>query len=198
MTHSSIEVLMKQIAFLVGAALILAASVPAGATDYEYDALGRLVRAAYDNGDEITYEYDAAGNLVRVVTAGRDHRMICDRLEGRKNRPDTDVYRFVGAAGEAVTVRLEAAPRDGAAGRRATLTLQLDEKRSKKDPPPFSRSEEGVLPTEFTATLPKAGEYLVFVQEGTYGGDYCVTLEASPAACASFEPASGKGGGKNK
>ena len=46
------------IAFL---ALCISA-VPALATTYEYDDLGRLVRETYDNGAEIVYAYDAVGN----------------------------------------------------------------------------------------------------------------------------------------
>ena len=48
-------------------ALTLSATALA-ATQYQYDALGRLVRVRYDNGKEIAYTYDAAGN--RLARAG--------------------------------------------------------------------------------------------------------------------------------
>jgi YD repeat-containing protein len=45
----------------------MAASVSASSVTYTYDALGRLVAAAYDDGSHITYNLDAAGNRVSVV-----------------------------------------------------------------------------------------------------------------------------------
>lgn len=45
----------------------------AGAIDYVYDELDRLVEVVYDDGSSITYSYDAAGNrLSRTVTEDRD------------------------------------------------------------------------------------------------------------------------------
>jgi len=193
MKHTATESRTMRIAGLTLAALLLVAATPLAAIDYEYDPLGRLIKVTYDNGNEIAYEYDAAGNIIRTVSSGRDHRSICATLEGRKNKPDADTYRFVGVEGEPVTVRLQAEPREAGAGKRATLTLLLQEKRSKKQPPSFSRSDDGVLPNEITATLPQSGVYLILVEEDSYSGDYCLTLEASPDACASFEPAAGKG-----
>lgn len=38
------------------------------ATQYKYDAQGRLIAVIYDNGDRITYSYDKAGNRTSVVT----------------------------------------------------------------------------------------------------------------------------------
>lgn len=48
---------------------VLPASAMAG-TQYQYDALGRLTRVAYDNGVVVQYNYDPAGNRSQVVTAG--------------------------------------------------------------------------------------------------------------------------------
>ncbi len=48
-----------------GASVVLADSV-----SYTYDALGRLVRATYDNGATIVYNYDGAGNRTSVVVTG--------------------------------------------------------------------------------------------------------------------------------
>jgi YD repeat-containing protein len=60
-------------------ALTLSATALA-ATQYQYDALGRLVRVRYDNGKEIAYTYDAAGNrLQRIVrTAGANRPPIAN------------------------------------------------------------------------------------------------------------------------
>jgi YD repeat-containing protein len=56
----------------LAALLMAAASVALAATvTYTYDALDRVVRAAYADGTVITYSYDAAGNiLARSVGAG--------------------------------------------------------------------------------------------------------------------------------
>lgn len=37
-----------------------------GNADYEYDALGRLIRVKYDESNYIEYEYDANGNITKV------------------------------------------------------------------------------------------------------------------------------------
>ena len=47
-----------------------AAWVTAG-TQYEYDALGRVVKATHDNGHSVTYSYDAAGNITSAQSTGR-------------------------------------------------------------------------------------------------------------------------------
>lgn len=54
-------------------ALLLCASAywlqaQAGFERYDYDALGRLVRAIDEQGRATEYQYDAAGNILRVVT----------------------------------------------------------------------------------------------------------------------------------
>jgi len=53
------------------AALLVLAAAPAAtaATQYKYDAQGRLISVIYDNGDRIDYRYDQAGNRTTVVTA---------------------------------------------------------------------------------------------------------------------------------
>jgi len=43
-------------------ALAIAGSSSVADTEYEYDDLGRLISATYDNGVVIEYDYDAAGN----------------------------------------------------------------------------------------------------------------------------------------
>jgi YD repeat-containing protein len=68
------------IASLSLAPAILLAATTFAATQYQYDALGRLVRVRYDNGKEIVYTYDAAGNrLQRVVrTAGANRPPVAN------------------------------------------------------------------------------------------------------------------------
>ena len=46
----------------LAAALTLYPTVTLMADSFEYDELGRLTKATYDNGTEITYTYDPAGN----------------------------------------------------------------------------------------------------------------------------------------
>ncbi len=54
---------------LAAAALsVLAVTVVAAVIDYEYDGLGRLTSATYDDGQRINYRYDAAGNILLVWT----------------------------------------------------------------------------------------------------------------------------------
>lgn len=51
------------------ATLALPASADAG-TQYQYDALGRLTRVAYETGVIVQYSYDAVGNRTQVVVSG--------------------------------------------------------------------------------------------------------------------------------
>ena len=49
---------------------LVGGSTPASAAEtYQYDAIGRLTDAAYDNGGSIHYTYDANGNLLSIVTS---------------------------------------------------------------------------------------------------------------------------------
>lgn len=68
------------IAVLSLAPALLVSATALAATQYQYDALGRLVRVRYDNGKEIVYTYDAAGNrLQRVVrTAGTNRPPVAN------------------------------------------------------------------------------------------------------------------------
>lgn len=50
-------------------ALALLAGSAAAADQYRYDALGRLIRVAYDSGVVVQYSYDAAGNRSQVVVS---------------------------------------------------------------------------------------------------------------------------------
>lgn len=50
------------------AVAVLTAAPALAATQYKYDAQGRLRSVVYDNGERIDYNYDAAGNRTTVVT----------------------------------------------------------------------------------------------------------------------------------
>jgi YD repeat-containing protein len=51
---------------MAGVGVLSAAAV--AATTYEYDALGRVTKATYDDGSYVQYQYDAAGNRTTVTT----------------------------------------------------------------------------------------------------------------------------------
>lgn len=51
-------------------ACVLCTSAYGGEVRYDYDLLGRLVRAIHPDGRVIEYVYDPAGNLLRVINSG--------------------------------------------------------------------------------------------------------------------------------
>jgi YD repeat-containing protein len=57
--------------WLALAAIVIVAVAPAAlaATQYKYDAQGRLISVVYDDGKRITYTYDETGNRTQVVSA---------------------------------------------------------------------------------------------------------------------------------
>jgi YD repeat-containing protein len=59
---------LRSAALSVAGALALVATSAAGATTYEYDTLGRVIKVIYDDGSYVQYQYDAAGN--RTVVTG--------------------------------------------------------------------------------------------------------------------------------
>src|SRR5262245_33680645 len=56
-----------RIGFFVAAATLPVAAALAGATQYLYDDLGRLVLAMKDNGASIVYAHDENGNVVSIT-----------------------------------------------------------------------------------------------------------------------------------
>jgi hypothetical protein len=96
-----------------------------------------------------------------------------------------DEFKFHGTVGELVSVRLDRDPRGSHQGQRATLILEGHG---------LYFVSRGPLMNDITVTLPKSGRYTVIVaeqadfEEGSrFRGDYCVTLESSDAAFATFE-----------
>jgi len=99
--------------------------------------------------------------------------------------PDADEFKFHGTAGELVSVRLDRDPRGPNQGKHATLILEGHG---------LFFVSRGPLMNDITVTLPRSGGYKVIVaeqadfEEGSrFRGDYCVTLESSDAAFATFE-----------
>lgn len=43
--------------------------VPALATTYNYDALGRVIKVIYDSGQKVCYTYDEAGNIISITAS---------------------------------------------------------------------------------------------------------------------------------
>lgn len=54
---------------VVATALALAAAPAMARDQFQYDALGRLIRVTHANGAVVQYSYDAAGNRTTVVSA---------------------------------------------------------------------------------------------------------------------------------
>ncbi len=50
------------------ASLFLLAAAAFGATNYSYDAAGRLTKVDYGGGKTLTYTYDNAGNLLSRIS----------------------------------------------------------------------------------------------------------------------------------
>ncbi len=103
--------------------------------------------------------------------------------------PDQDIFKFHGAKGETVIIRLEAEPPESGLGKRTFFGFWT----------PRPGLTALTLPCEITKTLPKSGVYYVAVGSNhrkgrilpweKYAGDYCITLEASPETCQTLEPA---------
>jgi hypothetical protein len=119
---------------------------------------------------------------------------ICSTLGNDRvwyNR-DIDIFRFRGTKGETVTIRLEAEPPEAGLGKQVHFALS-----------PLLRMRRPVtLPYEITRTLSTSGYHNVSVGTSRrkepsripwwkkYMGDYCITLEASPETCQTFEATS--------
>jgi hypothetical protein len=142
------------------------------------------------NPDQADSDGDGIGDLCEEAKPGT----ICSILgdDPRALAPDTDVFKFSGTKGETVAVRLESSPPEYGSGKRAVLIM-----RNFGNGLTLFKRLNNALPLEITATLPASGDYHVVVMESPgkaviwgqkYGGDYCVTLEASPETVGTFAP----------
>ena len=188
---------------LVLCAVLCAAAPAAWATRFEYDALSRLTRVTYNNGDIISYVYDPAGNITRVTAHGRCSASVLSQIVDDVEKDDDDAvprFTFRGVQGEAVTLRLEAVPPQAGVGRFATVKLigPADDDFLRLHPEEveeFKRTVRSALPTQLTAVLPFAGEFEVVVKQHEvsgqmpYLGEIRILLEGSPTACNSFAAA---------
>ncbi|MDY6990407.1 MAG: hypothetical protein SWQ30_20390 [Thermodesulfobacteriota bacterium] len=134
-------------------------------------------------GAWVVYEEEPSAQTVsaKFSTLGND---------ARRRRLDKDMFRLEGIEGEMLTVRLEPDPTGFHTGTHATLIL-----RDKIDDLRFLRFETRALPTEITATLPKRGQYQIWIQERrghgrnrSFRGDYLLTLETSQDATLQSSP----------
>ncbi len=115
---------------------------------------------------------------------------------------DQDIFKFSGERGEGTTIRLEIDRNGNAEGKYATLILRpsranimwLSDWGAWRQEP----TDRSPLPIERTITLPRAGEYEIWVvEQGGWGawpserfvGDYCLTLESSGDAWTTLQPA---------
>lgn len=122
-------------------ALVLTLSgTTAHATQYIYDALGRLVEVIATNGTTITYSYDAAGNItsIRQLATGQlaisevspDKGLVGDSItiggDGFSTTPANDLVKFNGAVATVVSAtatQLVAKVPSGASSGSVTVTV---------------------------------------------------------------------------
>jgi YD repeat-containing protein len=193
-------------AILLAACVGLVAAAPAAsATQYEYDALNRVTKVTYANGHTVSYRYDPAGNITSVITVGRSSAQVSARLGRGSEHPEHGEFKFHALKGETVTLRFEADPPQAGLGKYIGMSLKGKSEESKKDDEKGSaeKSKEddepetvkdqlmSAVPAELTSVLPFTGEFTVMLEHAggpgiRYQGRFHLTLEASPAACASF------------
>ena len=99
--------------------------------------------------------------------------------------PDQDKFKFRGQAGELVSIRLDRDLAGPHAGKHVTLILEGHG---------LLFMTRGPVLNDITVTLPESGRYFAIVAEqfdfedgSRFRGDYCISLESSDAAFATFE-----------
>lgn len=79
----------KNILIILGASLYLFSQTGmVYAATYEYDDLGRVTKAVYEDGSSVTYVYDANGNMVETVTVSAEGDMNQGGQSGRQDNPE--------------------------------------------------------------------------------------------------------------
>lgn len=159
-------------------------------TDSDEDGIADCVDncPAVKNPDQTDRDSDGIGDACDTTS-----RTICSILRN-DHRPfllDRDFFKFTGTKGETVTIRLEADPPGAGTGKQAGLLLWHNIRRVW-----FMKKDWGILPNEITVALPATGRYYIGVAEQPkfargirYRGNYCLTLEASPATYQTLAPA---------
>ena len=153
-------------------------------SSHDFDELNRLTKVTRDSGHSVSYVFDPAGNITAVAATGRSSATLRGVLgeRGNDDQNSHDDFDFVGVAGEPITVRVEAVPREAGVGKFAEIQLR-------------NKRISAALPTELTMVLPESGEFEVRVKDHAdpgrsrphgYSGPYTITLEAAAATCASF------------
>ena len=184
----------RTIVALLGAGALLCVAAPSWAVQYTYDALNRVTKVVYDNGDRIEYSYDAAGNIASVIRRGRSSVSVTAQLGAETREPAHAVFTFHGNDGETVTLRFEAVPPQAGLGKYVVMSLKgrADTAGPDAERETIARDRAIAMPAEMTVVLPYGGEFLVDVrgardQVTRYAGPYRLTLEAAAASCASFK-----------
>jgi len=150
-----------------------------------FDALNRVTNVTKDSGHDTTYGYDPAGNITSVKAVGRSSTVMQGEIVDQGNLGGK--FTFEGEAGEPVTLRLEAVPREAGIGKFAELKLN-------------GKTVVTALPVELTDVLPKSGKFVVRVKKANPGqggywgrkgrtpylGPYDLTLEGTPRAAGTF------------
>jgi hypothetical protein len=99
--------------------------------------------------------------------------------------PDSDVFNFMGTAGDSVTVRVQADTEGGNNGGEVTLRLMG----------PTARQVSGELPKRITAELDATGRYEIAVEQAgqneqqRYRGGYILTVESAQGKIHALIPA---------
>ncbi|MGB7293062.1 MAG: hypothetical protein WBD99_12890 [Thermodesulfobacteriota bacterium] len=98
-----------------------------------------------------------------------------DNPKQEKSKPDTDEFRFDGAGGDQVTLRLEANPQEGNNGGEASLGISGNS---------LNESTSGTPPLELEVTLPGDGKYSVAVEQPKnsalrFRGSYNLDVESA-------------------
>ena len=152
--------------------------------DYGVDLKVTVGAEAFDWSQ---YRLEISGNSISPPPCSASvSSVLGDHPDQSGATPDLDTFLFQGAAGDQVTVRLEADPRAGHNGGTASLRVR-DESSGQ------SRTTVGTLPLEGTGTLPTTGRYEVEVGQpavpNPFRGSYILRIKPIAGSIDRLEPA---------
>lgn len=79
----------KKILIILGASLyFFSQTIMTDAATYEYDDLGRVTKAVYEDGSSVTYIYDANGNIVETISVSGREEGTGDEQTDEQNPED--------------------------------------------------------------------------------------------------------------